>query len=138
MSNNKKNQYTDVKSHSIIPTENPKVKLVVQSLSHEAGGEPEFIDVRKFRSYDDSVESLKFTPKGVHFHKDQLEPVILGLLEAYKRIHGHHLGDKLRKDVAKGNIDISSLPSEFQMLVNSMQNSMRITHGLAEQSIKQL
>lgn len=79
-----KNSYKSVVNHKVVTTENPKVMLVVQSMSHD--DEVDFVDVRKFRTYGDFGE-LKFTNKGIHFSKDQLSDVIEGLLDAYSRIN---------------------------------------------------
>lgn len=79
------NEYKKVKTHTELPTENKKVKVLVQSLAHD-NGDISFVDIRKFRTNDG--KELKFTPKGIHFHKSQLEGVIEGLLDAYERING--------------------------------------------------
>lgn len=80
------NEYYNVKTHVTLDTENEKVKLLVQSMSHDKDGEPDFVDIRKFRGYNG--KPLMYTAKGIHFSNEQLEEVINGLLDAHMRING--------------------------------------------------
>lgn len=80
------NEYYNVETHKILDTENSKVKLLVQSMSHKEGTKADFVDIRKFRSYEG--KPLMYTAKGVHFSEEQLKEVIEGLMDVYVRIHG--------------------------------------------------